>query len=71
MAAAGTANPDTAIGNPGIIEFESGSAFFTLNNHRAITRGSKFGLRIKDQGLRSRIEDRGSGFRVQGSGIAG
>jgi hypothetical protein len=54
MAAAGTANPDTAIGNPGIIEFESGSAFFTLNNHRAITRGSKFGLRIKDQG--SRIE---------------
>jgi hypothetical protein len=33
MAAAGTANPNTAIGNPGIIEFESRSAFFTLNNH--------------------------------------
>jgi hypothetical protein len=33
MAAAGTANPNTAIGNPGIIEFESGFAFFTLNNH--------------------------------------
>jgi len=33
MAATGTANPDTAIANPGIIEFEAGFTFFTLNNH--------------------------------------